>query len=93
MFTKNFDIFTKMVDLAKKKNLDYIIMYSRHDISHGSYSHSYSFVLSTNLFTVSYEKKFKENEDTAIKDYINHNDCTAVDFDIKIDNNIIELTN
>lgn len=91
MYTTDFSIFTKMVNIAKQKNLEYIIMYSYHPISSGNYPHSYSFVLSTNLFEVALKKKCEEGNDTAIKDFIRYNECVELDFDMRIDKNSIEL--
>ena len=91
MYTTDFSIFTQMVNVAKQKNLDYIIMYSYHPINSGNYPHSYSFVLSTNLFTVAFKKKFEECNDNAIRGFIQHNDCVELNCDIRIEKDNIEL--
>ena len=77
--------------MAKQKNLDYIIMYSYHSISGGKYSHSYSFVLSTNLFTVTFKKKFEEGNDNAVRGFIQHNDCVKLNCDMIIEKDCVEL--
>lgn len=91
MHTKDFSIFCKMLNIAKQKNVEYIIMYSYHPISSGNYPHSYSFVLSTNLFTVTFYKKYEEGNDNAIKDFIRYNECIELDFELKFDKDYIEL--
>jgi hypothetical protein len=91
MYTIDFSIFTKMVNIAKQKNLEYIIMYSYHSISSGNYPHSYSFLLSTNLFEVSFKRKFEEGNDNAVRDFIRHNECVELDFDMKIEKDNVEL--
>lgn len=91
MYTKDFSIFTQMVNVAKQKNLDYIIMYSYHPINSDNYPHSYSFILSTNLFTVAFKKKFEEGNDNAVRGFIQHNDCVELDCDMKIEKDNIEL--
>ncbi len=91
MYTTDFSIFTQMVNMAKQKNLDYIIMYSYHPINNGNYPHSYSFILSTNLFTVAFKKKFEEGNDNAVRGFIQHNDCVEIDCDMRIEKDSIEL--
>ena len=91
MYTTDFSIFTQMVNMAKQKNLDYIIMYSYHSISGGKYSHSYSFVLSTNLFNVTFKKKFEEGNDNAVRGFIQHNDCVKLNCDMIIEKDCVEL--
>lgn len=95
MHTSKFNIFNKMVNIAKQKNLNYVIMYSYNFITKGSYPYSYNFILSTELFTVSFRRKYKEDDETimAIKEFIKHNDCIELDCKITIneDNNNIEL--
>ena len=91
MYTTDFSIFTQMVNVAKQKNLDYIIMYSYHLSNNNNYPHFYSFVLSTNLFTVAFEKKFGEGKDNAIKGFLQHNDCVELDCGMRIEKDSIEL--
>lgn len=91
MHTTDFNIFTQMVNIAEQKNIDYIIMYSYHLINKGNYPHSYSFILSTNLFTVTFKKKFEEGDDNTVRSFIQHNDCVKLDCDIKIEKDSIEL--
>lgn len=91
MYTTDFTIFTQMVNIAKQKNLDYIIMYSYHPINSYNYHHSYSFILSTNLFTVACKKKFEDGNDNAVRGFIQHNDCIKLDCDIRTEKDNIEL--
>lgn len=91
MYTKDFNNFCKMVNIAKNKKLNYIIMYSYHSINGGNYAHSYSFVLFTDLFSVNCYKKYEEGNDTAVKDFIRHNDCIELDCELKFDKDTIEL--
>ena len=91
MYTTDFSIFTQMVNVAKQKKLDYIIMYSYHPINSGNNPHSYSFILSTNLYTVAIKKKFEKGNDNAVREFIQRNDCVKLDCDIRIEKDSVEL--
>lgn len=84
MYTRDFNIFMKMVDIAKQKELDYVIMYSYHIDEKSQYLHSYSFILSTNLFEVSIDKRVKNGDNIIIENFIRNNDCIKLDFRITL---------
>ena len=91
MIAKDFSTFTQMVDVAKQKDLEYIIMYSYHSSNSTNYPHSYSFILATNLFIVTFNKKYGDGNDDAVRNFIQCNDCTQLDCDIRINSDQIEL--
>ena len=91
MYTADFNIFTKMVDIVKQKGVDYVIMYVYQSLNNPAYPHMYSFVLASSLFTVTFEKKFEEDEDIVVREFLRHNDCVELDCKIKFENGNIKL--
>ena len=89
MNTTNFNIFKEMVELAKTNDLKYLIMYSYNEIGNGNYPYAYSFVLSTELFTVTFKNKLHDNRE--ILNFLRDHECIELNCDIKIDKSFIEL--
>lgn len=89
MNTTNFNIFKEMVELVKTNDLKYLIMYSYNEIDNGNYPYIYSFVLSTELFTVTFKKKLEDNKE--ILKFLRDNECIELNCDMKIDKDSIEL--
>lgn len=78
-----------MVELAKTNDLKYLIMYSYNDIDNGNYPYIYSFVLSTELFIVTFKKKLDDNKE--ILKFLRDNEYIELNCDMKIDKSSIEL--
>ena len=89
MYTNDFNNFKEMVSIAEKSNLKYLIMYSYNEIDSGNYPYVYSFVLSTELFTVTFKKKLNDNRE--ILNFLRDHECIELNCDIKIDKSFIEL--
>ena len=68
-----------------------IIALARSRLRYPNVIFSSSVVLSTNLFTVAFKKKFEEGNDNAVRGFIQHNDCVELNCDIRIEKDNIEL--
>lgn len=92
MLTKDFSIFTKMVDITKEQKIDYKIFYSyRTRNTTSKNTELYNLILCSTLYTISFNGNLNIEDSKAIQNFLQENDCINLECDIKINNNQIEL--
>ena len=79
MYTDDLSIFTQMVNVAKKQNLEYKILYSYHSRNAANgLTEVYQFMLCTNLFNVYCEERLDPDNTNATKDFIKYNNDSSL---------------
>lgn len=93
MFTKEFSILNRMTEITKEQNLDYKILYSYKQINRtNNHTESYSVMLCTSLYTVTFTKNFEPNDTFTIKQFLDNNNAISLNCEIRISDNQVELS-
>jgi len=80
MFTKDFSIFTKMVEVTKEQDLKFCIFYQYSQRkATNKRTEMYTFSLNSELFNLKYKQNLTIEESYVVKSFIQQNQCIEID--------------
>lgn len=87
MYTKKLSAFSEMVKVAKEQNLDYRILFSKRQRPYTAKGilNTYTLILCTSLFKVSFSKNDSEEPLTDIDNFVRNNHDKIVEVNSKIE--------
>lgn len=92
MYTRDFDVFKKMISVAEKENLEYRVLYSNIERKAANdCTQCFGAILCTNLFKVSYERNVTLQDALRFEQYLRDKNNVRLSCRILADENKIEL--